>query len=1187
MGSLATGESFEFEGFRLERRGLFRRDERGVFVPIAMGSRAFDVLRVLITAQGDLLAKDEIMAAVWPGTVVEDNNLTVQISALRRILDAAQSGQSCIQTVAGRGYRFVAPVTRCAVGMDQHPRDLSRTGVEPSVALANARSPEPQPSSISSAERRQLTVMICDLVGARVLAARLDPEDLREIIAAYHRAIAEIAAEFDGLIGKHMSDGVMVYFGYPQAHEDDAERAVRAGLGMIDAVGRLHVGAGKLQARVGIATGLVVVGGSMGEGPAREQSVVGEAPHLAAGLQASAQADTVVIAAGTRRLVGALFEYRDLGAVAVHGIVEPVRAWQPLRPSIVASRFEALRGSALSPLVGRDEEIDLLLRRWARAKAGNGQVVLVSGEPGLGKSRIAAAFGEGLHAEPHLRLRYFCSPYHQDSALFPFIGQLERAAGFDHDDTPEARVVKLETLVAASAPVESDVPLLAELLSVPSDSRYPPLDLSPQLKKEKTFEALFRQFTKLAQQRPVLMIFEDLQWADPTSRELLDLIVERVASLAVLLIATFRPEFQSPWTDQPHVTALSLRRLERNESDELIRGIVGNASALSNQVVEEIAERTDGVPLFLEELTKAVLETAIAGTELSTIPPASLAVPATLHASLMARLDRLGPTAKEIAQVGAAIGREFAYELLAAVSQLTETELREGLARLVNAGLIFQRGMVPQAIFLFKHALVQDIAYNILLRGPRRELHAKIALALEKHSTSMAEMRPQILAHHFTEAGLLENAVTYWCRAGRRSASKSALLEAIGQVRKALPLIKALPDAREYKLQELELLVTLAGALMGVRGYAHPEVAEAFVRARNLVLETEGQGTVPHFSVLYGLWVADFVGGKPKVSLERAEEFLSCAQTLKDSGLLVKGHQLVGTTLLSVGDYTGAFSHLQRAVALFAGEEHRALAISFTADVGIAALCNWAWALWHRGYPDQAADAADQALQHARQSAHVPTLAYALIHLCIKAALERRAAEAEHRTDEAVALAKEHGLAMWSGYGLMLQGWALSQRAGQSEAAVERIRAGLAATRETAARNWEPFCLGLLAEALAATGEIEEGLLVLAEAFATADTSGQKGTDAELHRLRGDLLRCSQSPNWIEVEACFRTALAIAREQGTRGFELRAAASLARLLGKQGRRDEARDLLAPVYRSFSEGFDMPDLKEAKALLAEL
>jgi class 3 adenylate cyclase len=520
------------------------------------------------------------------------------------------------------------------------------------------------PPARTDAERRQLTVMFCDLVGSTALSAQLDPEDLREVIAAYHRAVADVVAGFDGFVAKYMGDGVLVYFGYPRAHEDDAERAVRAGLGVIDAVGRLYNKTATLQARVGIATGLVVVGDLIGEGSAQEQSVVGEAPNLAARLQAMAESGAVVIAPGTRRLVGDLFEYRDLGPTEVKGIAGPVPAWQVLRPSVVASRFEALRGSTLTRLVGRDEEIDLLLRRWARVKAGDGQVVLISGEPGLGKSRLTAALGNRLRAAPHLRLRYFCSPYHQDSALYPFINQLDRAAGFAREDPPAARLEKLKALLARAAPPDEDVALLADLLCLPCSERCPLPKLTPQRKKERTLEALIRQLEGLAREQPVVMVFEDAHWIDPTSRELLDLTVERVRSLPVLLIVTFRPEFQPSWTGQPQVSMLALNRLDRRDRTVLVEQIAGG-KALPDEVVGQIADRTDGVPLFVEELTKSVLESGVLREEADryvldrALPP--FAIPMSLHDSLMARLDRLA-SVRLVAQIGAAIGREFSYE---------------------------------------------------------------------------------------------------------------------------------------------------------------------------------------------------------------------------------------------------------------------------------------------------------------------------------------------------------------------------------------------------------------------------------------------------------------------------------------------------------------------------------------------
>jgi class 3 adenylate cyclase len=655
---------------------------------------------------------------------------------------------------------------------------IAALGAEGPAAAVTAAAPGAPTSA--DAERRQLTVMFCDLVSSTALSARLDPEDLREVIGAYHRAVTEVCAGFGGFVAKYMGDGVLVYFGYPQAHENDAERAIRAGLDLIDAVGRLGIKSVKLQTRVGIATGLVVVGDLIGEGSAQEQSVVGETPNLAARLQSLAEPEAVVIAGGTRRLVGDLFDYRDLGAIELKGIAGPVPAWQVLRPSIVASRFEALRGSALTQLVGRDEEIDLLLRRWARAKAGDGQIVLISGEAGLGKSRITAALDERLHAEPHLRLRYFCSPYHQGSALFPFVDQLGRASGFARDDMPAVKLEKLEALLARAAPPDEDVAFVADLLSLPGSERHPLPNLSPQQKKERTVQALIRQLEGLARRQPVVTVFEDAHWIDPSSRELLDLIVERVRSLPVLLIVTFRPEFQPPWTGQPQVSMVALNRLDRRDRTALVEQIAGG-KALPDEVVAQIVDRADGVPLFVEELTKSVLESGLLREEADryvldgALPP--FAIPTSLHDSLMARLDRLA-SVRLVAQIGAAIGREFSYELLHAVSRLAEDELQASLARLVASGLVSQRGTPPDAVYPFKHALVQDATHGSLLRSSRQQLHAQIAEALEVHSPEIMDTQPELFAQHYAEAGFVEKSVVCWASAGRRSAARSANIEA-------------------------------------------------------------------------------------------------------------------------------------------------------------------------------------------------------------------------------------------------------------------------------------------------------------------------------------------------------------------------------------------------------------------------
>jgi class 3 adenylate cyclase len=759
------------------------------------------------------------------------------------------------------------------------------------------------------AERRQLTVMFCDLVGSTALSVRLDPEDLREVIAAYHRAVADVVGNLDGFVAKYMGDGVLIYFGYPRAHEDDAERAVRAGLGSIDAVRRLDVRSTRLQARVGIATGLVVVGDLIGEGLAQEQSVVGETPNLAARLQALAEPDGVVIAAGTRRLVGDLFECRDLGAVEVKGIAGSVPAWQVLRPSAAASRFEALHGSALTPLVGRDEEIDLLLRRWTRAKAGDGQVVLVSGEPGIGKSRIAAAMAERVQTEPHLRLRYFCSPYYQDSALFPFIEQLGRAAGFTREAPPAAKLEKLEALLAREAPPDEGVAFLADLLSLPASERHPLPNLSPQRKKERTLEALLRQLEGLARQQPVVMVFEDGHWIDPTSRELLDLIVERVRNLPVLLIMTFRPEFKPPWTGQPQVTMLALNRLDRNNRTALIAQITGG-KVLPAEVIDQIADRTDGVPLFVEELTKSVLESGVP----------LVGIPTTLHDSLMARLDRLA-LVRYVAQIGAAIGREFSYALLHAVSRLPEEELQGALGRLVASELVFQRGMPPDAIYTFKHALIQDAAHGSLLRSTRQQLHAQIAEVLETHFPELMDTQPDLLAQHYAEAGLVEKSVACWGKAGHRSAARSAMAEAAAQFHKTLDQLALLPDEPKRQRQELEFCSALGAVLIAIKGQAAPETGHAYARAREL---WEQLGSPPEFlQIPYGLSLHYAARGELDLALHLDQDLLR--RRRNDAGGLVLGHLSSGRNLLFSGGFALSRSHLEEALALYDPISHRSL----------------------------------------------------------------------------------------------------------------------------------------------------------------------------------------------------------------------------------------------------------------------
>jgi class 3 adenylate cyclase/predicted ATPase len=953
-----------------------------------------------------------------------------------------------------------------------------------------------------TAERRQVTVMFSDLVGSTALSARMDPEDLREIISAYQKCVAETVGRFGGFVAKYMGDGVLVYFGYPQAHEDDPERAVRAGLELVAAVGDLKARA-VLQTRVGIATGLVVVGDLIGSGEAQERGIVGETPNLAARLQGIAEPNSVVVAESTRKLVGNLFELQDLGTRDLKGVGGPVRAWGALRPSSVESRFEALHAGGLTELVGREEELELLLRRWSQAKTGEGQVVLLSGEAGIGKSRLTAALLERLAGEPHTRLRYFCSPQHTDSAFYPIIGQMERAAGLAHDDTPQARLDKLDAVLAQTSTSPEDAALFAEMLSLPNDGRYPALVLSPEQRRQRTLEALTAQVAGLASRQPVLMIFEDAHWTDPTSLEAFGRTVDRTKTLPVLLIVTFRPEFNAPWAGRSHVTSVALNRLGEHEAAAIIAHLVGNKE-LPADVMAEIVERTDGIPLFVEEMTKAVLEAEGEGEARRTVaavPSPALAVPASLHASLMARLDRLGP-AKEVAQIGAAIGREFSHPLLAAVTRRPEAELGSALDRLIDAGLLFRQGVPPHATYLFKHALVQDAAYGTLLREPRRALHARIAETLEGQFAEIAESQPELLARHYTEASLIEKAVSFWRIAGQRSLARSALLEGVEQVKRALDQIATLPATPALHGEEIMLHVAFANALA--------------------------------------------LTGDP-----------------------VRGKE-----------------HYDRALAIYDPAEHRPLMTRSGRDVGVATLSSRSGCLWNLGYPGTSLKDGERAVKNARETGQASTLLYALHQVALDHMLCRNYAAAHAHVDELIALADERGAQYWKALGTAMRGeiFALT---GNASDAVRAITTGITSRRSIGATLYEPRHLWHLAMAYAELGQLDDARHCIEDAIEKVESSKEKWCEAEVLRVAGEISLKSPTPNLEKAEAYFDRALAVARKQQAKSYELRAAMSMARLWRSQGKQQQARELLAPVYGWFTEGFDTLDLKEAKALLAEL
>ena len=1058
------------------------------------------------------------------------------------------------------------------------------------VTSAAAAVAPPAPRTADTAERRQVTVMFSDLVGSTALAAQMDPEDLRELISAYHKCVAETVRRFGGFVAQYLGDGVLVYFGYPEAHEDDAERAVRAGLEVIVALGAIKTPA-LLQTRVGIATGLVVVGDLTGLGEGRESAIIGETPNLAARLQGIAEPNSVVIAEATRRLLGNLFELRDLGTRELKGLAKPVRAWLALRESTVESRFEALHPSGLTALVGRDEETELLLRRWSRAKGGNGQVVLISGEPGIGKSRLTAALLEAVGPEPHTRLRYFCSPQHTDSAFYPIIGQMERAAGFLYNDTPQQKLDKLDAPLAETSTSIEDAVLIAEMLSLPNDGRYPALELAPQQRRQKTMEALTTQIETLSRQKPVMMILEDAHWVDPTSLEAFGRAIDRIRRLKVLLLVTFRPEFDVPWVARPYVTALIVNRLAEHEAGAIIDRIAGS-KPLSAGIRQDIIERSDGIPLFVEEMTKAVLEAGgeiAAERAIAALPSRALAVPASLHASLMARLDRLGGPAKELAQIAAAIGREFSHPLLASVVRQPEAELESALNRLVVAGLLFRRDEPPHATYLFKHALVQDAAYGTLLREPRRTLHAGIAETIESEFADIAENRPELLARHWTEAGVIDKAAFLWGKAGQRSLARSALVEAAEQLRRALDQIATLPSTPVLRGEQIKLQIALVNALMHVKGYAAPEPKAAVEQARQFIERAEALGEPPEdplllFSALYGVWAASYVAFNGDVTRELASQFVALAEKQDQVVPLMIGHRLIANSLMLTGDIAKGREHYNQAFAFYDPAKHRSLATRFGQDVGVSIFVYRALAHWMLGYPDKALADANHALEDARAGGQAGTLMYAQFHTSLTNVLCAKYAAAVAESDEVVRLADEKNAAIWKALATMQKGCVLAL-SGEAPEGIKMITSGITTYKSTGSRVYLPIFLAHLSRAYAEVGQFDDAWYSIGEALSAVEATKERWYEAEINRISGEIALKLPQLGPSQAEAYFERALTIARAQHAKSWELRAAMSAARFWRDRGMRDKARALLAPICGWFTEGFETHDLKQANALLA--
>jgi class 3 adenylate cyclase/predicted ATPase len=1061
------------------------------------------------------------------------------------------------------------------------PRPIPEAPPEPEAAPPAAAAAR----DASEAERRQLTVLFCDLVASTELAARLDPEDMDALIRQFQACCTDVIRRWEGYVAKFTGDGVAVYFGYPKAYEDGAERAVRAGLELTEAVVRLSTPAlERLRVRIGIATGLVVVGDLIGEEAAQERPIAGETPHLAARLQALAAPGAVVIAPNTRRLLGSLFELVDLGTRRLKGFAEPIRAWQVLGESQAEGRFAAMHQAELAPLIGREEELQLLLSRWQRAKEGDGQVVLLSGEAGIGKSRITQALGARIAEEPCKRLRYYCSPYHTNSALHPVIEQLERAAGLQRSDPPEVKLDKIEAALGHDGAGAEAAALLAPFLSIPTGDRYPPVELSPKQQKEKTFQLLIDRLKARAARQPVLILFEDAHWSDPSTRELLHLLVPQIQRLPILLVITFRPEFLPPWTGHTHVTQLSLSRLSQRHATMLIEGLTAGRSLPPN-VLAQILLKTDGVPLFVEELTKAVLESGLleeAGDSLALCGPFSpLSIPTTLHDSLLARLDRLAPV-KEVAQTGAVIGREFSRELLSAVVQLPDEALNAALDQLVASQLVFRRGDALTATYTFKHALVRDAAYQSLVRSRRRQLHSRVAQVLETRFPELAEAEPELLAWHYTGADLKDQAVRYWQRAGQRAVERSAHVEAIAHLNQGLEVLATLPETAERAQQELALQTALGPALMAAKGQGAPEVGRAYARARELCAAL---GEPPQlFPVLWGLWRFCSIRAEHDPARQLGEECLALARKLDDPALLMAAYSALGGTLLWLGEVAPAQAYLDQAAALYDPDRQRTPPARFGQDPAVSSLSYSAWSLWALGYPDQALRRSDEARALAEKLANPVSMAASLVYAAMLHQFRREGQAAQRRAEAAIALSDEHGLPQFLTVGTILRGWAVAAQ-GHLEEGIVQMRDGLAARREQGIELARPWYLALLAGACGETGEVEEARRLLAEAASLSD----KGYyEPELHRLEGALLLKQEGRDAAPAaQACFEQALESARRRGTRSWELRAATSLAELWRHQGRRREANDLLAPLYGWFTEGLETADLQDARALLNQL
>lgn len=1079
----------------------------------------------------------------------------------------------------------------CGVRLPSHHAVFDRHG-SLDRTVESARSQSPSSEIIREPERRRLTMMFCDVVESTALAECLDPEELREVMGAYQSASVGMVIQFGGFVANYLGDGVLAYFGYPQAHEDDPQRAVKAGLSIVSKLPHLNAELQRklgvirerpLQVRISVHTGLVVTA----EIESGTIAAVGETPNIAARLQTIARPNSLVISAATYKLVKGFFDCRSLGIQTFKGISSTFEVYQVVEDSGAQSRFEVVARSGLTPLVARDEELTLLLKFWESIKKGESWVVQLSGEPGIGKSRLMRELGQTAVRDGCTYIQFRCSPYYQNTAFYPVIDYLQRLLQLRREDSATEKLQKLERkLTEYSLSVAETLPLLATLLSLPYSERYSRPSLSPQRQKQKTQEALVTWLLSEAERNPVLTAWEDLHWADPSTLELLRLFLNDSSTARILTLLIFRPEFSPTALAHSHIAQITLTRLAREEAEMMLSKMMGG-KPMPQEVIREIVAKTDGVPLFLEELTKMVLESGLVAEKENryelTRPVTSLAIPDTLYDSLMARLDQF-PATRKVAQLAATLGREFRGDLLQAVSELDESVLRRDLARLSDAGLLHERGAFPQAVYVFKHALIQEIAYQSLLRSTRYQYHQRIAQVLEQQFPDTAESEPEMLARHYTEAELNQQAVSYWQRAGQQAVERSANLEAIAHFTKGLRLLQGIPESVERDQQEVLLQVGLGMTLMFAKGYSAPDVQTAYARARELCSKI---GETPQlYPVLWGLWAYYLVRSEYQDSHDIGSHLLTLAEQQHDNELLLEAHTSQGLNYFHGGcDLPRARMHLDKAISLYDSEKHFSHGPMYGQDPGVVSLGVLSWTLWLQGYPEQALVKHERCLDLARHQSHNHSIAWAFGYGASFRQFRREIEAGKRLAEQGIAFSNERGFHLWSLAATYTLGWALNHL-GQSEAAVVVLRDAVDKWKNTGARITRPHQLGLLADALGALNRAEEGIALIDEALDELHDTGEQYYKAELHRLKGELLLRPTIAD--EAGACdaFFESLQIARSQGAKAWELRTAISLVRLRRRQGKSHEAYHILANIYSQFTEGFDTPDLRDARGLLAE-